>query len=54
MTKKKRDYNRNPNGSNQWEVRSNEEIQLIINQTIHHLKHLTLRMTSPFNKIHYD
>ena len=32
MTKKKRDYNRNPNGSNQWEVRSNEEIQLIINQ----------------------
>ena len=32
MTKKNRDYIRNPNGSNQWEIRSNEEIQEIINQ----------------------
>ena len=29
MTKK--NYNRNPRGSNQWEVRTNEEIQKIIN-----------------------
>ena len=29
MTKKK--YNRNPKGSNQWEMRTNEEIQKIIN-----------------------
>ena len=29
MTKKK--YNRNPKGSNQWGMRTNEEIQKIIN-----------------------
>ena len=28
--KNNKDYNRNPNGSNQWETRSNEEIQIII------------------------
>ena len=32
MTKKSKDYNRNPNGSNQWETRSIEEIQKIINK----------------------
>ena len=32
MTKKSNDFNRNPNGSNQWETRSNEEIQIIINK----------------------
>ena len=32
MTKKSKDYNRNPNGSNQWETRSIEEIQKIINR----------------------
>ena len=31
MTKNSKDYNRNPNGSNQWETRSIEEIQKIIN-----------------------
>ena len=30
MTKKNRDYNRNPNGFNQWEIRSDKEIQKII------------------------
>ena len=28
----KKDFNRNPNGSNQWETRTNEEIQKIINK----------------------
>ena len=32
MTTKSNDFNRNPNGSNQWETRSNEEIQIIINK----------------------
>ena len=32
MTKKSNDFNRNPSGSNQWETRSNEEIQIIINR----------------------
>ena len=31
MKKKTKDFNRNPNGSNQWEIRSKEEIQEIIN-----------------------
>ena len=31
MKKKTKDFNRNPNGSNQWEIRSQEEIQEIIN-----------------------
>ena len=30
MKKKTKDFNRNPNGSNQWEIRSQEEIQEII------------------------
>ena len=30
MTKKNRDFNRNPYGSNQWEIRSDKEIQKII------------------------
>ena len=28
----KKDFNRNPNGSNQWETRTNEEIQKIIDE----------------------
>ena len=32
MTKKTDNFNRNPNGSNQWKTRSNEEIQKIINR----------------------
>ena len=31
MKKNDKDYNRNPNGSNQWETRSINEIQKIIN-----------------------
>ena len=31
MKKKTKDFNRNPNGSNQWETRSKETIQEIIN-----------------------
>ena len=38
MTKKTNNFNRNPNGSNQWKTRSNEEIQKIINR---HPKHWT-------------
>ncbi len=38
MTKKTNNFNRNPNGSNQWKTRSNEEIQKIINI---HPKHWT-------------
>ena len=38
MTKKTNNFNRNPNGSNQWKTRSNEEIQKIINR---HSKHWT-------------
>ena len=32
MKKKNKDFNRNPNGSNQWILRSNEEIQEIIDK----------------------
>ena len=28
----KKDFNRNPAGNNQWQLRSNEEIQKIINK----------------------
>ena len=38
MTKKTNKFNRNPDGSNQWKTRSNEEIQKIINR---HPKHWT-------------
>ena len=38
MTKKTNNFNRNPNGSNQWKTRSNEEIHKIINR---HPKHWT-------------
>ena len=31
MKKKTKDFNRNPNGSNQWETRSKETLQEIIN-----------------------
>ena len=31
MKKKTKDFNRNPNGFNQWEIRSQDEIQEIIN-----------------------
>ena len=32
MKKNNKDFNRNPNGSNQWILRSNEEIQKIIDK----------------------
>ena len=28
----KKNFNRNPEGNNQWEARTDEEIQIIINQ----------------------